>query len=248
MNIERWVSWGFLVCLALASVPLQAQETSGRVVDWGERLRVSTPLTGTIAESACEEGRYLQAGALLYRLEDRPWRAELTAAESALRHARLLLEEAQREMERVEALYDDGLIAEHERQQARIALAQAQQAADQAEAQRAMAEQRLGWTQIRLPVAGEVLSCLAHRGEMVNGAWSAAILAEVAVGRQREVALEVPRTVALGQSVEVRSRGRRYPGRVVRVAPASREGRLAVRIRFQPDEPLPLGEEVSVQW
>ncbi len=241
----RALAWGAFLSFA---TPLVAAEVVGRVVDWGARVQLVTPLAAEVAEADCREGSRVAAGAVLYRLEDAPWRAEVNAAEMARQHAELLWREAQHEMERVEELYADGLIAEHERQQARIALAEARGRLEDARARYLKAQQRLGWTVIRAPVSGEVLRCLAQVGETVDGRWRAVVLAEMGVGRQREAAvlLEGGR-LALGAEVKVQTEGRRYPGRVVAVRPRE-DGKVWLQVRFEPETALNIGDEVVIRW
>jgi len=242
-----------LIAFVLA-VPAHA-ETPGAyttAVLWGERLRLSTPLTGTVAENRCREGVVVRAGELIYRLDDRAWVAEKAAAEAALTAARLDLEEAEREWTRVQELYADDLIADQERRQAQIARARAAARLAEAEARLAAADQRLEQARLTAPRAGRLIACRARVGEAVSGALAPATLAEMVVGRSREVEVNLleARPLDVGDAVRVEARGKTYRGRVVRVRRERDDGawRTWARVRFEADEELPIGERVRLQW
>ncbi len=244
--------WILIAFVLAGAAHAQAPREYTAAVLWGERIILSTPLTGTVAEDRCREGATVRAGELVYRLDERAWAAEVAAAESAVEAARLDLAEAEREWERVQELYADDLIADQERRQAEIARARAAAAVAEAEARHADALQRLDQARIAAPRDGRLIACLARVGEAVSGALQPARLAEMVAGHSREVEINLleSRPLDVGQAVRVEARGKTYRGRVVRVERERSDDtwRTWARVRFEADEELPIGERVKVRW
>src|SRR2546427_8600878 len=93
-----------------------------------QRATIAAKITARVNEIHVDEGMHVEAGQVLARLDDSDARARLASA-SAHRDAtaatvvdlRVNLEDAQRELRRVEELWDRKLVAEQARDQARIA-------------------------------------------------------------------------------------------------------------------------------
>src|SRR5437762_11255160 len=124
----------------------------------------------------------VEPGQVLARLDDSDARARLTSA-SAEREAtaatlgelRVNLEKAERELRRVDALWDQRLVAEQARDQARMAVdglrarqALAREQVTAADARVKVAQQDLDNCTVRAPFGGIVVSKDAQRGEMVS--------------------------------------------------------------------------------
>jgi membrane fusion protein (multidrug efflux system) len=107
-----------------------------------------------VVELAVEEGDRVAKGALLVRLQDDEQR-------SALAKAEITLEQAEREWQRQESLYEQSLISEQVWIDARAAHDQARLALDDARRQ-------LGYTQVRAPIAGTVTRRLVNLGDHVT--------------------------------------------------------------------------------
>lgn len=244
--------WILIAFVLTAPAQAETPREYTAAVLWGERITLSTPLIGTVAESRCREGALVRAGELVYRLDTRAWAAEKAAAEKALTAARLDFEEAEREWERVQELYADDLIADQERRQAQIARARAAARLAEAEARLAGALQRLDQARVTAPRGGRLIACHARIGEALSGALRPARLAEMVVGRSREVEVNLleHRPLDVGQTVRVEARGKTYRGRVVRVERERIDDswRTWARVRFEADEELPLGERVTLRW
>jgi RND family efflux transporter MFP subunit len=147
-----------------------------------QRATIAAKITARVNEIYVDEGMRVEPGQILARLDESDARARLasTAAErdataATLGDLRVNLENAERELHRVEELWDRKLVAEQARDQARmtvdslrarIALAREQVAA--AEARVKVAQQDLDNCTVRAPFGGVVVSKDAQRGEMVS--------------------------------------------------------------------------------
>src|SRR5438093_2662032 len=147
-----------------------------------QRATIAAKITARVNEIFVDEGMSVEPGQVLAKLDDADARARLASAHAdraataaTLGDLRVNLENADRELRRVEELWDRRLVAEQARDQARMAvdslrarlvLAREQVAA--AEARVKVAQQDLDNCTVRAPFGGIVVSKDAQRGEMVS--------------------------------------------------------------------------------
>ncbi|HSB69346.1 MAG TPA: efflux RND transporter periplasmic adaptor subunit [Candidatus Methylomirabilis sp.] len=146
------------------------------------RATIAAKITGRVEEVFAEEGMRVETGQILAKLDDSDARARLVAARAdreataaTLADLRVNLANAERDRQRMEALWKDGGISEQTLDQARtladslrarIAVAEEQVRA--AEARIQVVQQDLDNTVVRAPYDGIVVSKDAQRGEMVS--------------------------------------------------------------------------------
>ena len=147
-----------------------------------QRATIAAKITARVNEIYIDEGMQVEPGQVLARLDDSDARARLISAQAeraataaTLGDLHVNLANAERELKRVEELWERKLVAEQNRDQAkmavdsltaRIALAREQVAA--AEARVKVAQQDLDNCTVRAPFGGIVVSKDAQRGEMVS--------------------------------------------------------------------------------
>src|SRR5947208_15583796 len=137
-----------------------------------QRATIAAKITARVNEIFVDEGMQVEPGQVLARLDDSDARARLTSA-SAEREAtaatlgelRVNLENAERELRRVDALWDQRLVAEQARDQARMAVdglrarqALAREQVTAADARVKVAQQDLDNCTVRAPFGGIVVS------------------------------------------------------------------------------------------
>src|SRR2546426_5987707 len=147
-----------------------------------QRATIAAKITARVNEIHVDEGMHVETGQVLAKLDDSDARARLVSAAAdrdataaTLGDLRVNLENAERELRRVEELWDRKLVAEQNRDQAkmavdslraRIILAREQVAASDARVK--VAQQDLDNCVVRAPFGGIVVSKDAQRGEMVS--------------------------------------------------------------------------------
>jgi RND family efflux transporter MFP subunit len=147
-----------------------------------QRATIAAKITARVNEIYVDEGMRVEPGQVLARLDDSDARARLASA-SAERDAtaatlvdlRVNLENAERELRRIEELWNRKLVAEQARDQARMAvdsfrarITLAREQVGAAEARVKVAQQDLDNCTVRAPFGGVVVSKDAQRGEMVS--------------------------------------------------------------------------------
>src|SRR5438552_19039021 len=137
-----------------------------------QRAIIAAKITARVNEIFVDEGMQVEPGQVLARLDDSDARARLVSAmaerdaiAATVGHLRVNLENAERELRRVDALWDQRLVAEQARDQARMAvdglrarLGLAREQVTAADARVKVAQQDLDNCTVRAPFGGIVVS------------------------------------------------------------------------------------------
>src|SRR5512138_4037722 len=147
-----------------------------------QRATIAAKITARVNEIYVDEGMQVEPGQVLAKLDDSDARARLTSAmaerdatAATLGDLRVNLDNAERELRRVDELWERKLVAEQARDQARMTvdslkarLVVAREQVSAAEARVKVAQQDLDNCTVRAPFGGIVVSKDAQRGEMVS--------------------------------------------------------------------------------
>jgi Multidrug resistance efflux pump len=87
---------------------------------WAEVTRLSTPVSGVVTEIPVQPGQQVEKGAVLLRLDRKPFSDKLAAAVAIRSGLVRAADEAKRDAERTQQLYDRTVASESERQEALI--------------------------------------------------------------------------------------------------------------------------------
>lgn len=193
-----------------------------------ESVVLSSEIAGRIASIHFKEGQPVTTGALLFKLDDSVYRAEL-------QQARASLSLSQRNHERAQELYGRKLISARERDEAT-----AKQDVDIATVQ--LADARLAKTRIRAPFAGVAGLRQVSPGDYINPGQALAPLEALSVlkadFRLSESALQ---RIAVGQTLNLEVDaypGQIFPGKVYAIDPklAEESRSIGVRARVPNDD------------
>lgn len=142
-------------------------ELPGRVVA-AETSEVRPQVNGIIRKRLFEEGGMVEAGQVLYEIEDAPYQAALGTAQGALARAEAAIDATRRKADRFQQL---GTLSAISQQEIDNAVAEADQAAADVVAQRAAVEAarvNLDFTRIRAPISGRIGRSLVTPGALVQ--------------------------------------------------------------------------------
>ncbi len=211
-----WPAVMLLVCSGAA----HAAEVGGSL-QWARRVELGMPVSGVIDAVKVRSGDVVEAGAPLVSLDARGFKATLQEAEAAVAKAAAAREEAGRELDRANEMYDRTLLSDHDLQVAKIADTTAAAALKSAEAQRAQARLDLEYSRITAPFGGVILQCNAEAGQtVVNRLQSVPLIAMAELGRmvaQADVDAAALANLTLGHTLTVRVGGKDYEGKVQRL-------------------------------
>jgi RND family efflux transporter MFP subunit len=189
-------------------------------------VRVSALVTGRIAEMKVAEGDAVQIAQVIAHLDPRPYQDQLVQAEAAAQQAKANLENAQLSRKRNEDLFQRGIAARKDFEDARTQESVAAASVRQSETAVALAHLQLDRTQILSPLNGRVAKRFVSVGEQVDGT-AAQPIAEVANLVEVELLANIPSKylskLHVGEALEIESdsaAGKQLAGKVAAISPA----------------------------
>ncbi len=266
-----WLAWPRGVAVRVAMVAERRTgdratvlNASGYVVA-RRRATVASKITGKLVEVRVEEGRSVEAGEILARLDANQLRAVLALAEAGLAASRSAMEEtsarlalAELSRGRADRLATEGVIDQSALDEARaeVAALAARAAAERdstrvAEREVALRRAELDDSVITAPFSGVVISKDAQPGEIVSpvsagGGFTRTGICTIVDMSSLEIEVEVNesyiRRVEAGQAIEARLDAypdQGFPGSVITTIPAAdrQKATVLVRIAFDALDP-----------
>ncbi len=189
-------------------------------------VRVSSLVAGRVAQMMVGEGDPVRAGQLLAKIDDGPYQDQMLQAEAGVAQAKANLENARLTRDRNETLFQRGIAARKDLEDARTQFGVNEAILRQAEAALSLAKLQITRTEVRSPLDGVVVKRLVSVGEQVDGT-AAQALFEVANIREVELFGNVPATylakIHVGQTLQIKTDAvpdKEFPARVVAISPA----------------------------
>ncbi|MDZ7663511.1 efflux RND transporter periplasmic adaptor subunit [Thiohalophilus sp.] len=244
---------GWAILLLMISGQLMAADYEARL-EWERRVELGTPVQGVITEVRAQTGQRVEAGDVLVQLDDRGFRANVSKAHTRLQSLEAVREEARRERDRAEELYDRTVLSDHELQ---VALNDARQTeADYAAARAALVQARLNleYSAVRAPFDALVINVQAAQGQTVINDLQPVTLVTVADANSMIARAELSEgqvePLELGQAATVRIGGREHIGRIksIGLEPVEGSDRYAVAVSFpQEGQRYRVGQTATIE-
>jgi RND family efflux transporter MFP subunit len=237
--------------LIAADQPRPLLTGSGYVVTRDKYITVGTKILGQIIEEPIEEGRHVNKGDLLARIDDRDYRAQLRQAFADREQAEANLKLAQAKLARERELFRQRVISQDQLDVSENASLVAQASLNRAKAEVAYARFNVGQCQIISPIDGVVLKKYRELGDTINyggdieaGGGTTDIVqlantadmrveADISENDIAKVIMEMPATVVLDAYPE-----RSFDARVAKIYPEAdrQKGTLKVEVKIiKPD-------------
>jgi len=227
-----------LLVMLLGSSVSMAAEIDTKLV-WHQKTVLSTPVSGVIKSINASPGTIVNKGDVLLQLDDRAIIENLAKAKAEVERARLLEEEAGRELERTNELYEQTLIADHEKQMAIIADAEAKSEHQSAKAVLAKAQMDMDYSAVRAPYDAIVVKQYAQVGQTVANLTTITPLLEVAERGVMSVKVLVSGgtvgKLKIGNAAKVKTAGKTFSGTIeaVSLEPVSeKSNKYEVKVSF----------------
>ena len=208
-----------------------------------EDVKLASQVPGRVVAMSVAEGDSVRAGQVVAEIETPPLEDQQRQARAALAQAKAALENARLNLARTERLFERGIAAGKEIEDARAQAAAAEAGLEQAEAALATADRQLGRAHVRSPISGQVVKRFVGVGEQVDGTPGQPLL-EVANVDRVEVAAHVAADhlgrVRVGQSAAIVSDAwpdRTFDGEVIAIAPAVDPATNAALVRIRVKNP-----------
>ncbi|MEJ2405879.1 MAG: efflux RND transporter periplasmic adaptor subunit [Candidatus Thiodiazotropha sp.] len=208
---------GLLIFCLLFSGPVMARDLDA-VTDWGQRVTLSTPVSGMIGHVNVSVGEQVSRGNVLIELDQRLYQTRLAAAESQVEATSQEKDEARRELDRSLELYDRTMLSDHERKLAEIEAARTDAAFRKADAELARIRINREYSRITAPFDGIVEQIFVQTGQAVINRTQATPLLSLCESGHMKVVSRIEEKLAaelkLGASVQIGVRGQWVEGRL----------------------------------
>lgn len=244
--MNRTLNTALLAC-ALC-VPGWASAAWDGVVDWAQRTALSTATSGVVEKVLVRAGDRVKKGDTLMQLEQRALRARMAQAMAELKHQKLLREEATRELQRSQELYDRTLLADHDLQLAKIADADAEASYQRSRAAYHQAQEDLNNSEIKAPFDAVVVTRMVQPAETVVTELRAEPMLVVAASGKMLVRFPLVAgdlaSLSLGQEVIVEAMGQHYQGKIEAITQT--EGKMKAEAIFSVAGKIAPGSKATV--
>jgi len=191
-----------------------------------EDVKISALVAGRVTALRVAEGDAVRKDQVVAEIDRKPLEDQQRQAAAAVAQAKSAVENARLNLDRTERLFQRGIAAGKEAEDARAQFSAAQAAVEQAAAALDTATRNLERTSVTSPIAGYVVKRLVSVGEQVDGT-AAQPIVEVANLDVVELGANIPAEylggVRVGQAVPVASQtfpGRTFEGTLIAIAPA----------------------------
>ena len=211
-----------------------------------EDVKLASQVPGRVVAMRVAEGDAVRAGEVVAEIETPPLEDQQRQARAALAQAKAALENARLNLARTERLFERGIAAGKEVEDARAQGAAAEAGLAEAQAALATADRQLARARVTSPISGQVVKRFVGVGEQVDGTAAQPLLEVANVDRVEvgaHVASEHLGRVRLGQPAAIVSDAypdRTFDGEVVAISPAvdPATNSALVRIRVKNPEHL----------
>src|SRR5579864_7914685 len=132
-------------------------------------VTVSARVSGLIEEAPFQEGAIVHAGDLLFRIDPRPFQADLDNKKAAVAQARAMAEKTKADFARSTELLKAEVIARSDYDNTKASYGEAAASLSAADAALETSRLNLEWTDVRAPISGRISRMNVTVGNLVNG-------------------------------------------------------------------------------
>ncbi len=240
-----------VLVLLLTIMPAAWAAEINAVLEWSDLRKLGTTVSGKISKVMVRPGMKVKKDETMVLLDQRNFDVRVQQSRAAMEHARLLMEEAQREQDRAIELYDRTVLSDYDRQQADIGLASAKAVFSKAKADYEQARLDKEYSQLSAPYDAVVLNVFVAPGEVVVNETDSRVILEIARADEMLVitALEGNQiaSVEMGQKIDAAFRGQWIEGEVHSLSMNDKGYRLAVKVSVSPADNARAGEVSAVR-
>lgn len=225
-NIQCWFSRAiifsvFVFSTLVFTVPANAGEWDGAIL-WGNKAPLGTPVSGVVTVVNVAAGDFVKRGSVLLKLDDRQQQADVLAQRAELKRAGNESDEAARELERTQELYDRTLLADHDLEVAVIHRDAAVAKYQTTKSRLVRAEMDLEYTVLKAPFDAWVLSRDVAVGQVIVSRLQSTPLFELVQAGFMLARISVPAekisSMHKKKKASIYVAGKKYSGQISHVA------------------------------
>ena len=221
INFRRFICLLIIMVLPAFAGTVTAEEWDATLL-WGNKAPLGTPVSGVVTAVNVSVGDFVKRGSVLLNLDSRVQQVEVLAKKAALTSAENDRDEAARELERTQELYDRTLISDHDLEVVVIQHNAAKSRYQSAVAMLVRAELDLEYTTVKAPFDAWVVSRNVAIGQTIVSRLQSTPLFELVEAGFMLARISVPakKISALHKrkKAKITVAGKQYSGQVARVA------------------------------
>lgn len=238
IKTRLWFGLFIILSTLVFSSAVNAEEWNATLI-WGNKASLGTPISGVVVAVEVNAGDFVKQGSVLLRLDDRTQQADVLAKKAVLKAVENDREEAARELERTQELYDRTLISDHDLEVVVIQHDAAKSKYQMAKANLVRAELDLEYSSVRAPFDAWVVNRNVAVGQSIVSRLQVTPLFELVEAGFMLARISVPAEKVSSLHKKKRATisvaGKQYSGQVAHVsleptAPGS--GKYAVDLMF----------------
>jgi len=254
MGSGKMKIWIVIITAVLLPQTLLAADHPA-TLQWSQRVELSTPVSGVIQVVNVEVGDLVKKGQVLLILDSTAYRAKVAGDQSQITRLKAEADEAKRNLDRVQELYERTVVATTELDQVRLHALKSQSMLAEAKARLRQNQKALDDTVLRAPFDAVVVLRQAEPGKSVVTGLQPQMLLTLAKSGEMiaRMKLSSPQIDKLknGQTVIVNISGRKYSGKIKTLGlepiNISDESVYLVDVVFSSTEILRAGAPASLQ-
>lgn len=219
--------------LVVKTMPIESAQASATRLSGTIEAQQQTPLSfqisGRIIERAIDAGDRVQAGQLLFALDERDLRQSQATAQAQVQSATQALATAKDELTRARELARADFISDQALDQAQLRVTEAQARLESAKAGLVQADNALEYAQLAAPTAGIVTEVTGEVGQVVNAGQP---IGEFAKAGALEIEVFLPQGLAAPENATVALGNKQWPAKLREVSGAADPGSRTFRARY----------------
>jgi len=187
-------------------------------LQWSQRVELSTPVSGVIKAVNVEAGGKVKKGQVLLSLDSTTFQARVAESQSEMVRLNAEMEEAKRDLGRVQELYERTITSTTDLDQAKLRVVTSQSRLSEAQSRLQQNQKMLADATIRAPFDAIVVIRQAEPGQSVAAGLQPKMLLTLArsgemIARMYLTSPQIEK-LAIGQTVTVSVAGTSYAGKI----------------------------------
>ena len=212
--MKKWIA---LITAVFFSQALWAADVPA-TLQWSQRVELSTPVSGVVKAVNVEVGDPVKKGQVLLSLDSTTYRASVAESQSEITRLEAEAEEAKRDLDRVQELYQRTIVATTDLDQARLRSVKSLSMLAEARARLLQNQKMLDDTTLRAPFDAVVILRQAEPGMSVASGLQPQMLLTLARSGEMIARMQLPSpqidNLKTGQTLTVNVAGTSYTGKI----------------------------------
>ncbi|MEO6974471.1 MAG: efflux RND transporter periplasmic adaptor subunit [Gallionella sp.] len=212
--MKKWIA---LLTFAFFPQALWAADVPA-TLQWSQRVELSTPVSGVVKAVNVEVGDLVKKNQVLLSLDSTTYRASVAENQSEITRLNAEAEEAKRDLDRVQELYQRTIVSTTDLDQAKLRRVNSLSKLAEARARLLQNQKILGDTSLRAPFDAVVILRQAEPGQSVASGLQPQMLLTLARSGEMIARMQLPSSqidhLKTGQTVSLTVAGSSYTGKI----------------------------------